>query len=158
PNGLDQARLTEVSEVAGPRIRRPVIMVPEVTTGDHAKGADGGQRAGFRPAQQVVAIRAANELTFESTRQMEMPRERVTGVSIAVAAIAVAGVPPRVRGAVATAVFRALPLVPWPPTERPRIVVIPVVPVQSRRAPVLVTIAFIGAIAASAAGSAGVPM
>jgi hypothetical protein len=157
-SGLYQTRLAKVPEVTGTRIRHPTVVVSKVTTGDHSKGADGGQRARFRAAEHVLAIAVTNQLSLESTRQVEMPREWVAGLAIALAGVAVACAPARIRRAVAAAVFRALPLVPWTPTERPRIVLTPVVPMRSSRAPVAVAIAFIGAIAASAFGPARVPI
>lgn len=44
-NRLDQPLLAQVPQVARPGIKRTVVMVSEITTGDHAEGADGRQRA-----------------------------------------------------------------------------------------------------------------
>jgi hypothetical protein len=44
PNGRDQATLAKVPQIAGAGIGRAIVVVPEVTTGDHSKGAHGRQR------------------------------------------------------------------------------------------------------------------
>jgi hypothetical protein len=44
-DGLDQALFAEVAQVARPWVGGAIIMVPEITTGDHSKGADGRERA-----------------------------------------------------------------------------------------------------------------
>ena len=41
PHGFDQAGFAQVPEVARTRIRRPIIVVAEVSTGDHSKSTDG---------------------------------------------------------------------------------------------------------------------
>jgi hypothetical protein len=46
-DGLDQTLLSEVSKVARTRIGRSIVLVPEITTGDHSKGSNGGQRPRF---------------------------------------------------------------------------------------------------------------
>ena len=49
-DGLDQPLLAKMPEVAGPWVGRPVVVVPEITTGDHSKRTDGRQRARLRAA------------------------------------------------------------------------------------------------------------
>ena len=44
-DGLDQPLLSKMSEVARPWIGRAIVVVPEITTGDHSKRADGRERA-----------------------------------------------------------------------------------------------------------------
>ena len=45
PNHFHQALLTEMPQVTRPRIERTIMMVSEITTGDHSKGTDRCQRA-----------------------------------------------------------------------------------------------------------------
>jgi hypothetical protein len=49
-DGLDQPLLAKVPEVARAWISRAIVVVPEITTGDHSKRANGRQRAGLRAA------------------------------------------------------------------------------------------------------------
>jgi hypothetical protein len=44
-NGRDKATFSKVPQVAGPGIGRAIVVVAEVTTGDHSKGTDGRERA-----------------------------------------------------------------------------------------------------------------
>ena len=44
-DGLDQPLLSKMSKVARPWIGSAIVVVPEITTGDHSKGADGRERA-----------------------------------------------------------------------------------------------------------------
>src|SRR5690242_6376890 len=69
PEGLDQAGLAQVPEVARTRVRGAIIVVADVTTGDHTKGADGRQSARLRAAQGVVTIAMVDELPVPPSRQ-----------------------------------------------------------------------------------------
>jgi len=88
-NGLDEPLLTEVAEVTGTWIDRAIVMVAEVTTGDHSKRADRGQRARLRPPQRVFAVAVAHELAFRSARQVQMSGEHLTRVGVARASFAI---------------------------------------------------------------------
>lgn len=44
-HGLDQPLPSEMAQVAGARIGRPIVVVPEVTTGDNPKCTDRRERA-----------------------------------------------------------------------------------------------------------------
>jgi hypothetical protein len=49
-DGLDQPFFSKVPEVTGPWVGSPIVVVLEITTGDHSKGADGRERARLRSA------------------------------------------------------------------------------------------------------------
>jgi hypothetical protein len=49
-DGLDQTLFAKVPEVARAWISRAIVVVSQVTTGDHSKGADRRQRARFGSA------------------------------------------------------------------------------------------------------------
>src|SRR5262249_25495517 len=66
PNRLDETLLAEVPQVTGAGIERPVVVVAEITTGDHSEGTDGRQRPRFRAAERVLAIPVANDLALEA--------------------------------------------------------------------------------------------
>jgi hypothetical protein len=74
------------------------VVVSEITTGDHSKGANGRERAGLRAAQGVLAIAVAHDLAFQSARQVEVTREHFTRVEAAlvIAPIAVTFQPSRI--------------------------------------------------------------
>ena len=52
-------------------------MVADVTAGDDAEGADGGQRTGLGAPQRVGAIAVPDTLTLGAARQIEVAREHV---------------------------------------------------------------------------------
>jgi hypothetical protein len=82
---------TEVAKVAGAWISRAAMTVPEVTTGDHSKGADSGERARLGATKRVFEIAVANELALRSAREVYLPRERVMRSTIWISSVAVAG-------------------------------------------------------------------
>jgi hypothetical protein len=49
-NRLDQPLLAQAPKIPGARIGQSIVMVPEITTGDHPKRADSCKRARFRSA------------------------------------------------------------------------------------------------------------
>ena len=59
-------------------------MVSQITTGDHPKCADGGQRSRLRAAQGVLTITIVDDLPFGSSRQIEIAREDIAPAVIAV--------------------------------------------------------------------------
>ena len=121
-NRIDEARLAKMPQVAGARIELAVAPVPKVATGDHSKRSDGRQRAGFRTAQGVVAI--AHDLALEPARQVDVAREHVARMDIAVAIVTLALRPPRVVIAIAPMILRMrIPRISWLAAESPRIVV-----------------------------------
>jgi hypothetical protein len=79
----------QVSKVAGPWISRAPIVVSEVTTGDHSECTNGGERPGFGAAQDVFAIPVVNELALWSARQVNVARECVWDVAIALSIVAI---------------------------------------------------------------------
>jgi hypothetical protein len=80
---LNQTLLAQVSQVAGSWIERPLAVVSQIPTGDDSKRADSCERSGFRAAQGVLAITVADDLALSSMRQIQMPREGLTRVAVA---------------------------------------------------------------------------
>jgi hypothetical protein len=79
---LDQPLLTEMTKVARSRIGRTIVVVSEITTGDHSKRADGRQRSRLRATQGVLTITIAHHLALASSRQTQISHEDVTRISI----------------------------------------------------------------------------
>jgi len=50
PNGFDQPLLAKMSKIARAWIGWTIVMISEITTGDHSKRADGGERPRLRTA------------------------------------------------------------------------------------------------------------
>jgi len=123
PDGLDQAGLAEVPEVAGTGISGTIVVVTEVTTGDHSKGTHGSQGARLRAAQGVLAIAVANKFSLESARKVQVPGEDVPELSIALPTIPVAAIPTRILVAIAASLLRRVALVAWAATKRSNVVV-----------------------------------
>src|SRR5262249_18295097 len=90
PHGFDQAGFAQVPEVARTGIRRAIIVVAEITTGDHSKGTNGCQRARLRAAARIVTIAVVDELPLHPARQVHMPSQRVTRLPVALTTIAIA--------------------------------------------------------------------
>jgi hypothetical protein len=89
-NGLDQPLLAEMPQVARSGIGRPLAMVRQITTRDNPKRTDGRERPRFRAAQGVLAVAIANDLTLESSWQIEITCERVARVVVALTCVTVA--------------------------------------------------------------------
>jgi hypothetical protein len=100
-NRLDQPLLTEMSEIARAWIGRTIVMVSQVTTGDHSKRADRCKRARFRSAQGVLSVAATNDLSFQPPRQVNAPREHVAGIEVTLASVTVALRPARITARIA---------------------------------------------------------
>jgi hypothetical protein len=72
------SRAAEVSEVARPWIRRPLVVVAKVARRDDAKRTNGRQGARFRASQGVLAVPGiVDDLSVRSTRQVKVPHEHV---------------------------------------------------------------------------------
>jgi hypothetical protein len=82
---LHQPLPTEVAKVARSRISGTIVVVSEITTGDHSKRPDRCERARFRAAQFVLAISVTNDLAIASSRQVEVTREDLARVRTPVA-------------------------------------------------------------------------
>src|SRR2546425_267174 len=62
------------------------VVVAQIARRDDAKAADEAERAGFGAAKGVLAVMIADQLTFESARQVELVYEgvsRIDGVTVA---------------------------------------------------------------------------
>jgi hypothetical protein len=88
--------LAKVAQVAGPWISRAPIVVSEITTGDHSECTNGRERPGFGAAQGVFAIAVVNELALWSARQVNVARECVWDVAIALSIVAISVGPARI--------------------------------------------------------------
>jgi hypothetical protein len=83
PHGVDQTLLAEVPKVAAAGIGLAPGMVAQLTRGHHPKRANGGQRAGLRAAQRVLAFtRVVHNLSLASTWQVEVAHKYVARVTI----------------------------------------------------------------------------
>jgi hypothetical protein len=87
---LDQSLFAQVPQVAGPRIERAVVLVAEITTGDHSKRADRRQRARLGAAQRVLAALVSHEFSIASAWQVDVPGERLARIEHAVERLAFA--------------------------------------------------------------------
>src|SRR5207244_925165 len=65
------------------RIEWTVVVISEITTGHHSEGADSCERARLRAAQGVLATAVANDLALASARQIQIPREGLTWIVVA---------------------------------------------------------------------------
>jgi hypothetical protein len=83
PSRLNQSLLPEMTNVARTRISRTIVVVSEITTGDHSKRSDGCERSRFRAAQGVLTIAVAYDLARMSARKVQIARERVTHIAVA---------------------------------------------------------------------------
>jgi hypothetical protein len=88
-NRLDEPLFTQVPEVAGTWICWTIVMIAEVTTGDHSKRAEGRQRTRLRAAQCVLTLALAHDLSLNAARQVEVARERPTRIERAVRRLAI---------------------------------------------------------------------
>jgi hypothetical protein len=77
-------------EVARPRVGRSNLVVPAITTGHDSKRANGRKRTGLRAAQGVVTVAVADQFAFQFPWQVDMPRERVPWLLLALPIVAVA--------------------------------------------------------------------
>jgi hypothetical protein len=113
-----------MSQVASARLGRAIVVVPEVTTGDNPKRADGRKRARFRSAEGVLAVTIANDLALQAAWQVHVPCEHVTGIDIALTAVSPSIGPARVLTAIPCVIVRMRALATtWPAAECARIMV-----------------------------------
>jgi hypothetical protein len=106
--GSDEPVLAEVSEVARPRIRRPLVVVAKVACRHDPKRADGRERAGFRSPQRVLTVSGiVDDLSVRSARQVEVPHEHVPRIAaqVSITRVAVA-LDLRLIAAISRIVFR----------------------------------------------------
>jgi hypothetical protein len=101
PNRFDQALFAQMPEVSRPGIGGAIMMVAEITTGDHPEGADGRQRTRFGASQRVLAVAVAHEFALLATRQVEVARERLAWVQGTCTRLTVALRPSRIVTVVA---------------------------------------------------------
>jgi hypothetical protein len=81
PLGSDEPLIAEVSEVAGPRIGRTLVIVAKVACRDDAKRANSRQRARFRAPQGVLVLPGiADDRSVRSARQVEVAHEYIAGI------------------------------------------------------------------------------
>ncbi len=98
PLGSDEPVVTQMSQVAGPRICGAVAVVADVARGDNPKRADGGQRPRFKPVQRVLTpADIVDDFSVASTRKIETPHEHVTRIPRVVIAVRPALVVPMAR-------------------------------------------------------------
>ena len=79
-----------MAQIPGPWVTMPAMIVAKVTTRDHPKRTDGRKRARFRPAQRVGAVAVTQKFPLWATRQIDMPREYITSVVVALTRVALA--------------------------------------------------------------------
>ncbi len=146
-----------MAQVSKASVGGSIIVVSEVTTGDHSKGADGRERPRFGAAKCVFAVTIANDLPLRATRQMNMSRERISWAPIA---LPIAVRPARIVVPIASVVFRfgVLPIVPWTAAERPHVGIITTARVNFGLAPVAIAMAAIRASATRANRLAAMPL
>jgi hypothetical protein len=83
PHGVDQTLLAEVPKVAAAGIGLATGVVAKVTREHYPGTSNGGQRAGFRAAQRVLAFaRVVHDLSLASARQVEVAHKYVARVTI----------------------------------------------------------------------------
>jgi len=98
--GSDEPCLAEMSQVAGARTARTLVVIAEVACRDHPKRPDGRERAAFRTPQSVLTVSGiVDDLSVGSARQVEIPHEHVAWVKSA--RIMVAFRPARIVQAIA---------------------------------------------------------
>ena len=74
-HGLNQALFPQAPQIAGSRIERVIMVITEITTGDHSKRADGRQRPRLGPAERVLAVAIADEFALRAAGEIQVPRE-----------------------------------------------------------------------------------
>jgi hypothetical protein len=83
PHCVDQTLLAQMPKVAAAGIGLAPGVIAQVTRGHDLKRANGGQRAGLRAAQRVLAFaRVVHNLSLASAWQVEVAHEYVARVTI----------------------------------------------------------------------------
>jgi hypothetical protein len=123
-NRLDEPLLAEVPEIAGSWINWTIVVIPQITTGDHPKRADGRERARLPAAQRVLVTAVAHDLSLNATRQVQISCEWLTRIEGTIWRLTIAICPARIVIPMASMVLGMRePRVSWPATECPRITV-----------------------------------
>ena len=113
-----------MSKIAGAWIGWAIVMISEITTGDHSKRTDGRERPRLGAAQGVLAVTVAHDLPLESARQLEIARERLARIERAVACVALAIRPASIVAGISAAfAVIQLPRITWTAAERSRVVI-----------------------------------
>jgi hypothetical protein len=81
-NRTNEPLLAEMSKVALAWVAGPAVVILQVARWNDAEHADETQRAGFRTAKGVLAVSVADELAFESARQVELVYEDVARIDV----------------------------------------------------------------------------
>src|SRR5581483_2773319 len=71
-------------------IERAVVVVAEITTGDHSKRTDRSERTRFRTAECVLAITIADDFALEAARQVQIACKWFTRIGRPVARVTIA--------------------------------------------------------------------
>ena len=100
----------------------------------------------------------ANDLPLQSARQVDVPRERVPWLPIALTTVAVALGPTCIITTISAMLIRGLPIASWTATERPGILVIAVTRWEVRLPPVVIAIAVVGGATVPAIRCVSVPL
>jgi hypothetical protein len=92
-NGVDQALLTQVAEVAIARVGFATGVIPQITSRDHSKRSNGRKRPCLGAAQRVFAFAwIVDDVTFQTARQGNALHERVARIKVPLARIGPPGV------------------------------------------------------------------
>jgi hypothetical protein len=151
PNGFDQPLLAKMSKIARAWIGRTIVMISEITTGDHSKRTDGGERPRLRAAQGVLAIAVADDLSLRSTRQFQIAREWLARIDRAVSCVALAFGPPRIVTRISGWVVGIrLARVAWTPAQCSRVTVIAIARTNVERPQIVIAIEVVSVAPASA--------
>ena len=143
---FDQALLTEVSEIARARIRWRFVVIAQITTGDHPKRADRRERSRLGPTHRVLAIAIADDLSLQTAWQVDIVREHVSRIDVALAGVPIPLVPARaISGIVAPLVSGRLPRIAAGPSTKLACVVVLVARTDVRLPRVVISIVVMGA-------------
>jgi hypothetical protein len=100
------------------------VVISDITTGDHPERANGRQRARFRAAQPVRAVAIAHNLSLQSAREIDLTREYIPDIDLALASIPIALVASRIVMPIAAVLVRVrVSRIARTSAQRPRIVV-----------------------------------
>ena len=127
-------------------------MIAEITTGDYPKRANRGKRSRFGPAERVLSIAFADDLSLQSARQVEGAREHAARIDLPLARIAIPLVPARVvSGIIPMFVVGRLPRIATRPSTQLASVVV-VARTDVGLPPVVISIVVMGGAAAGRSG------
>ncbi len=100
----------------------------------------------------------ANDLTLQSARQVDVPREHGPWLPIALTTVAVAPGPTCIITTISAMLIRGLPIASWTSAERPGILVIAVTRSEVALPPVVIAIAVVRGITVPAIRRVFVPL